>query len=77
AGGGRPPPATGGGKGPGGHGAGRSGGGGGKGFGPGGGGGGGGNDPHQDGVTSPVPTGFAPLAPDQPVSLPAPTYSAL
>ncbi|MEW2305102.1 hypothetical protein AB0958_34995 [Streptomyces sp. NPDC006655] len=67
----------GGGNGQGGDGDGRSGRGGGKGFGPGGGGGGGGNDPHQDGVTSPVPTGFAPLAPDQPVSLPAPTYSAL
>ncbi|MEU2775634.1 hypothetical protein ABZ646_22525 [Streptomyces sp. NPDC007162] len=57
----------------GGDGDGRSGrGGGGKG-----GGAGGGNHPHQDGVAAPAPTGFAPLAPNQPVSLPAPTYSAL
>ncbi|MEU2335811.1 hypothetical protein ABZ608_19810 [Streptomyces sp. NPDC013172] len=60
----------GGGNGRGGDGDGRSGRGDGK-------GGGGGNDHHRDGVASPVPTGFAPLTPDQPVSVPAPTYSAL
>lgn len=63
----------GGGKGRDGDGDGRSG----RGDGDGKGGGGGGNGHHQDGLAPPAPTGFAPLAPDQPVSLPAPTYSAL
>ncbi|MCG7208638.1 hypothetical protein [Streptomyces arenae] len=43
----------------------------------GGGAGGGGNDPRQDGVATPAPTAFAPLAPNRPVSVPSPTYSAL
>ncbi|WP_217554190.1 hypothetical protein [Streptomyces sp. GbtcB6] len=40
-------------------------------------GGGEGNDPRQNGVATPAPTSFVPLLPNQPVTSPSPTYSAL
>ncbi|MER7178058.1 hypothetical protein ABT404_00930 [Streptomyces hyaluromycini] len=40
-------------------------------------GGGKGNDPRQNGAATPAPTAFVPLMPNQPVTSPSPTYSAL
>ncbi|MFD4503272.1 hypothetical protein [Streptomyces sp. NPDC058457] len=39
--------------------------------------GGKGNDPRENGVATPAPTGFVPLLPNQPATSPSPTYSAL